>query len=76
MSTTPNGVVPPRTTREGVVTCDETSVVRIRAFSPSTDLMQLIVHLRRSKSTGTIMVDLNQGGVGSIRFREESCIVF
>jgi hypothetical protein len=30
--------------------------------------------LREKRATGTLFIDLNQGGIGTIRFREETHI--
>jgi hypothetical protein len=50
--------------------------VRERAFPSSSDLNYVLRLLRSSHSTGTLMIDVNQGGVGSIRFREETKVDF
>ena len=55
---------------------DKSTVVRTVSFHPSVDLMQKLMYLRSKRVTGTLSVDLNQGGIGSIRFREESQIDF
>jgi len=51
-------------------------LVRERAFPSSSDLNYVLRLLRSSHSTGTLMIDVNQGGVGSIRFREETKVDF
>lgn len=46
-------------------------IVRTRQFPTDTDLLLILSDLRRNQSTGTLMIDLSQGGIGSVRFREE-----
>jgi len=55
-------------------TRDTYRLVRERVYSGSHDLMQLVMSLRTERVTGTLSIDLNQGGVGRIRFREEQDI--
>mgnify|MGYP001573824267 CR=1 FL=1 len=66
----------PAPPREGTVALvrDETSVVRSRTFSPSMELMHIIMQLRRERVTGSLILDFNQGGVRSIRMSETSKI--
>ena len=51
-------------------------LTREREFPSSADLSYVIKLLRDAHSTGTLMIDISQGGVGSIRFREESSVDF
>jgi len=58
---------------------DSQVLVRERNFTLHPEIIHLVRELRRKllldKSyTGTLFIDLNQGGVGSIRFREEARI--
>lgn len=52
-------------------------LVRERKFPLSQDISSALqslsraLGLRESSATGTLLVDINQGGIGSIRFREE-----
>lgn len=46
------------------------TLVRERRF-PASELSSVLSSLRDSRSTGTLLIDMNQGGVGTIRFREE-----
>ncbi len=39
-------------------------------------LMAVIQHLRSARSTGTLFIDLSQGGIGKIRFREQQDIMY
>ena len=55
-------------------TKDTYRLVRERVYSGSHDLMQLIMSLRVEKVSGTLSVDLSQGGIRSIRFHEEQDI--
>ncbi len=48
-------------------------LVRERNF-PSSELMQVIQYLRSEKATGTLTLNLSQGGINRIRFREEQDI--
>lgn len=55
---------------------DQQRLVRERSFPTSVPLMELLHYIRRTKGTGTLMIDINQGGIGSIRFCEETKITF
>jgi hypothetical protein len=55
---------------------DTHRLVRERTFPPSTPLHELLMYIRKIKGTGTLMIDLNQGGIGSIRFCEEQHLTF
>lgn len=50
-------------------------MVRERLFG-TTDVAEVLSSLVDSRSTGTLLVDLSQGTVGSIRFREEQKVKF
>ena len=45
-------------------------MVRERTFSPD-DFQRLMQMLLEERATGTVLLDLNQGGVRNVRFREE-----
>ncbi len=49
-------------------------LVRERRFSPKQGAEKVIEVLQLARATGTILIDLRQGGIGSIRF-EESVIL-
>jgi hypothetical protein len=51
-------------------------LVRERAFPASQSVEDLLAQLRESGFTGTLQIDLNQGGIGTIRLREEKRIEF
>jgi hypothetical protein len=55
---------------------DKARMVRERRYSPTVPLMELLNYIRRIKGTGTLMIDLNQGGIGSVRYCEETSIEF
>lgn len=55
---------------------DRHRLVRERVFLPSQDLMKILMHIRRKGITGRLMIDLNCGGIGSIRLCEEHRIEF
>lgn len=46
-------------------------IVRTRQFPTDTELAIILSDLRRSHATGTLMIDLGQGSVNGVRFREE-----
>ncbi len=45
-------------------------VVRERVFLPA-EFERVMLMLHESRATGTVMLDINQGGLCLIRFREE-----
>ena len=47
------------------------SVVRERRFPPDIDISHVLAEIRRQKSVGTLMLDISDGVVGGVRFREE-----
>lgn len=49
-------------------------IVRERRFSAKHSAQDILDSLRFYKSTGTVMIDLHEGGIGSIRFREEALV--
>ena len=51
-------------------------LIRERSFPASADIAYVLKLLRSSHSTGMLMIDVNEGGVGSIRFREETKVDF
>lgn len=55
-------------------TKDTYRLVRERVYSGSHDLMQLVMSLRTERVTGTLSIDMTQGGIGRVRFREEQDI--
>ena len=65
----------PEPSREGATPSrDETTITRVRSFSPSMKLMHIILQLRREHVTGSLILDLNQGGICNIRCCESSRI--
>lgn len=50
-------------------------LVRERIFG-TTDVAEVVAALHESHVTGTLFVDISQGTVGSIRFREEQKVHF
>ena len=54
---------------------DSQVLVRERGFPPTMDIASLLHFLRDQRSTGKLMIDMNQGGIGTIRFREEAHVV-
>jgi len=59
-----------------VATEEKQRIVRERRFPPSVPLMELLQYLRQTKGTGTLMIDLHDGGVGGIRYCEETKLTF
>jgi len=57
-------------TSDILVAREGTTVVRERTFSPD-DFQRLMQMLLEERATGTVLLDLNQGGVRNVRFREE-----
>lgn len=53
---------------------EATSVIRERTYHRDTDIAYVIGLLRNQAATGTLHIDLSQGGVGSIRFEERQRI--
>ena len=51
-------------------------LVRERSFQPKGSIENIIEVLRESHATGQLVIDMNQGGIGSIRFREEQKVKF
>jgi hypothetical protein len=51
-------------------------LVRERSFTPKSSIETIIEILKESHATGQLMIDMNQGGIGSIRFREEQKVNF
>lgn len=52
---------------------DSRTMVRERTFA-DLDPKELLDFLRACHATGTVLIDLNQGGIGSLRFREEMTV--
>ncbi len=44
-------------------------VVRERIYPPS-QLAEVMQHLHESRATGTLSIDVREGGIGSVRFTE------
>jgi hypothetical protein len=57
-------------------TSDESRLVREVRYPPTTSLMQLLMYIRNKKGTGTLIIDLHQGGIGAIRFCEQTHLEF
>lgn len=57
------------------VTAESTRIVRDRQFSPEGGdcdaIVRALCHLQRERVTGTLMIDLSQGSLNSIRFSEQ-----
>ena len=51
-------------------------LVRERTFPIHNNLLDILEALKSSHSTGQLLIDMNQGGIGSIRFREEQKVKF
>jgi hypothetical protein len=49
---------------------DNATIVKEQSYAPA-DFAAVMLHLHESRATGTLCLDLRQGGVGSIRFVEE-----
>jgi len=65
---------PPSPSQPSLPPCasrDSHSLTRERQFASNIPLMELFVMLRNERATGTILIDVHDGGVGGIRFREE-----
>jgi hypothetical protein len=60
-------------TSDILVSREGTTVVRERTFSPD-DFQRLMLLLQEERATGTVLLDLNCGGVRNVRFREEQKI--
>lgn len=61
------------------ITDDSTRIVRDRRFSLDSgdeSILAALAHLRREAVTGQLILDLSQGGLCSLRFREEKKINF
>lgn len=52
---------------------DHRSIIRERHFSVS-DYERVMLLIHESRTTGTLMLDLRQGGIAGIRLREEQKI--
>lgn len=50
---------------------DSHILVRERRFPSSQDITALMHFLRNSRSTGMLMINLSQGSVCTVRYREE-----
>jgi hypothetical protein len=57
------------------VTSESTRIIRDRQFSPEGGdcdaIVRALCHLQREHVTGTLMIDLSQGSLNSIRFSEQ-----
>jgi hypothetical protein len=51
-------------------------LIRERSFSASSSIDSLIRTLRSERVTGTLTIDFNQGGIGSVTFKEKKKIAF
>lgn len=65
MSTQPKPAPDPDPTRDSHI------LVRERRFPPTQDLVALMHFLRDARSTGMLMINLSQGSVCTLRYREE-----
>jgi hypothetical protein len=66
---------PPGNNRPRETPQESHKMVRERSF-PVTDITDITDMLKAEKATGQLLIDMNQGGIGSIRFREEQKIRF
>jgi hypothetical protein len=48
----------------------------VRHYPADVDVNQLLESLAKQRVIGTLMIDLQQGGVGSVRLREERRLTF
>ena len=48
----------------------------VRNFAADIDVNQLLDALAKQRVTGTLMIDIAQGGRGSVRLREERRVTF
>jgi hypothetical protein len=48
-------------------------IVRERVYAPS-EFERVLQEMHESRATGTLMLDISQGALNSIRFREEQRI--
>jgi hypothetical protein len=53
---------------------EATAVVRERTYHRDSDISYILGLLRTTAATGTLRIDLSQGGVGAIRFEERQRI--
>lgn len=53
---------------------EATAVIRERTYHRDSDIAYVIGLLRNQAATGTLRIDLSQGGVGGIRFEERQRI--
>jgi hypothetical protein len=52
-------------------TRDSSVFVRETFYASSTDIIELLLSLRQSRTTGRLILDMRDGGVSVIRVREE-----
>lgn len=57
---------------------ESSTVIRERFYDDTadSDLLALLREIRSSRATGQLILDINLGGVGSIRFREQHQVTF
>lgn len=61
------------------VTSESVRVIRDRQFSPEGGedaILRALAHLRHEHVCGTLMIDIANGGIGSLRFHEEQQVNF
>lgn len=62
------------------ISSEETRVVRERSFFVNGDkesaVLKALCQLARESATGQLILDVNCGGIGSIRFQEERKVIF
>jgi hypothetical protein len=73
MSTHVNLPKPPRTSEH---ISESHKLVRERSFPNSQSIQDILSHLKSTRSTGQLIIDIGQGGVGTIRFKEEHKVRF
>lgn len=61
------------------ITAEKTSIIRERQFSSEGGdeaVLRALAHIRREGVTGTFLIDIPCGGIGTIRFQEKQCVEF
>jgi hypothetical protein len=67
---------PPASRRPVTHATESHALVRDRTFPAAAPLDEIVSMLRDSDATGTLSVDFNEGGIGSIRFSERKRVTF
>jgi hypothetical protein len=65
---------------DAITSAERTHIVRERQFYLNGDressVIKALCQLARESATGQLILDLNCGGIGGIRFREEQKVTF